>query len=87
MIQETGSEGCWDHPEDYEPVECDESDYDWFSIPSTIRCIKSDATFLYVGDSIEGKLSQMIVNLKAWSHECRIVPHRPTHEKQMTFNA
>ena len=25
--------------------------------------------------------------LKALSHECRIVPHRPTHEKRMTFNA
>ena len=25
--------------------------------------------------------------LKAWSHECRIVPHRPTHQKQIKFNA
>ncbi len=27
------------------------------------------------------------LNLKAWSHECCIVPHRSTHEKRMTFNA
>ncbi len=26
------------------------------------------------------------VHIKAWSHECRIVPHRPTHEKRMPFN-
>ncbi len=28
-----------------------------------------------------------VVNVKALSHECRILPHRPTHEKRMSFNA
>ena len=25
-------------------------------------------------------------HIKAWSNECRMVPHRPTHKKRMLFN-
>ncbi len=33
-----------------------------------------------------GVVRPIVTNLKAWSHACRLVPHRPTHEKRMPFN-
>ncbi len=49
--------------------------------------IENDSSMLFVYDSFRRPYNKHTVTmcLKSWSHECRIVPHRPTHEKRMTF--